>query len=143
MSLQPVTLRRLIAAIVASVAAAVVFLAFSITTTFAYWPWTVTTTYQTGTPYGFVVGASIADSLATAIDLQNAGILGNLSIFETDKTYHEQYNGDPATAADLPRLLGHNRWHIGLKKCNCWLLLDFHNGQLYQVTRKVYRGPTE
>ena len=42
----------------AAVALFLSFLAFSFVTDFGHWPWTLTTTYESGLAYGFRMGAS-------------------------------------------------------------------------------------
>ena len=135
--------RKTVVGLFVAAALGVAFLVASLQSTFKYWPWTLTTTYESGEAFGFRVGATKAEALTAVIELQHSGPVLALNIFESGRTYSEQYRGTPARAEDLSRVSLYDRWHVGLTECNCWLLLDFDAGRIARITHKAYRGPTE
>ena len=135
--------RKALQLLVAAFIAGVVFIIVSIGTTFKYWPWTVTNEFRTGAHYGFKIGEPIENVLSTAIQLQKNKSLGTLYTLKTGVISSEQYVGNPADMLDLERVSKYDQWFINYEGCNCWLVLKFQQGNLIQITHKLYRGPTE
>ena len=120
------------------------FLLYSLIVTFDNWPWTRSEVFTSGSYRGFTISSDKRIAFDRSIVLQQDGTIRTLTLLDAiPTTYGKKYRGAPIRQVDFPHVSESDRWHLGLSECNCWLVLEFANGQLSKLTRYEYYGPTE
>ncbi len=139
----PRILKRVAIIIGISLIALITFLFYSLSVTFANWPWTRSEEFLSGSYRGFAISSDKRKSFDRSIELQRGGAIRALTLLDAKPTtFAEMYRGAPIRESDFPRVSESDRWRLGLSECNCWLVLEFAHGQLSKLTRYEYHGPT-
>ncbi len=138
-------MRRLILTLALVLGIAISFLGYSLATGFRSWPWTTTVATTTGShSTGLAIGAPKDATFTRILELQQAGQVDALLLLDEQiLTYPEKFRGLRLTNDDRSRVAASDKWHLGLREDNRWLVLSFTDGTLTLVEEHRYHGPTE
>jgi hypothetical protein len=135
----------------ALVALAVAWLAYSFSATFENWPWTVRHTYRSGTFEGVSIGTTKADAMEQILLRQRQGTLNRVALIDDLGVLVAQERvGGPLTGEAVQRIGHADHWYIGSPVCSvhamqhgCHLELYFSQDRLLRIVYVTYFGPTD
>jgi hypothetical protein len=133
------------------VALALAWLVLSFAATFENWPWTMRTTYRSGTHEGVTIGSSKADVMEQILLRQRQGALDSgVLIDDAGMIVVQERAGSPLTAVAVQPIERADHWHMRSPVCHshvmkpiCTMELYFSQDRLLRIVYVTYFGPTD